>query len=145
MQRSQRSLLKEMNVVPYIDVMLVLLVIFMITAPLMTQGVEVDLPQTGGQVRPSEAALPIVISVDKQGRYYLNSDEDAHVPLPLETLLTQVAAEYAVDQTAGARARDILVQGDQAVPYREVALLMAQLQKIGIQKIGLLTAPITDA
>jgi biopolymer transport protein TolR len=129
----------EINVVPYIDVMLVLLIIFMITAPLLTQGVQVELPDADAQ--PIDPDLlkdrePLVLSVDRDGRYYLNigGDEDAAIE----------AAEVA--RRAGAvLARDpatpVLVKADERVPYGSVVRGMVLLQQAGAKKIGFLTDP----
>ncbi len=129
----------EINVVPYIDVMLVLLIIFMITAPLLTQGVQVELPDADAQ--PIDPDLlrnrePLVLSVDRDGRYYLNvgGDEDAAID----------AAEVA--RRAGAvlerdAATPVLVKADERVPYGSVVRGMVLLQQAGAKKIGFLTDP----
>src|SRR5918996_1621301 len=90
--RRKRRLMSEINVVPYIDVMLVLLVIFMITAPLLTQGVRVDLPQTSSEVIPPQEQAPLIASVDAAGRFYLNSDDKPDQSLDRDTLITRVTA-----------------------------------------------------
>ncbi len=143
-KRVKQHYLTEMNVIPYIDVMLVLLIIFMITAPMLTQGVDVELPPTGGKDIISTKHLPIVVSVDKTGQYYLSTHANPQSPLPLEALLTQLAAERQVDAAEHLPTRPVLVQGDAQVKYIEIASLMSQLQQIGIEKVGLLTAPVNN-
>ena len=88
----RRKPIAEMNVVPYIDVMLVLLVIFMITAPLLTQGVKVDLPQAPAETIDSQEQEPLIVSVDAEGRYYLNEGDAQEDPLDASVLLSRVSA-----------------------------------------------------
>ena len=124
----------EINVVPYIDVMLVLLVIFMITAPLLTEGVQVELPQTFAETITDEQEEPVVVSVDAKGQYYINIGDDPEKPLDMESLVTRVAA--VMRRKPG---QSIYVKGDRAVNYGAVVLVMAQLQKAGVAKVGLVT------
>ena len=99
--------MSEINVVPYIDVMLVLLVIFMVTAPLLTQGVRVDLPQTQAQAIKQSDSEPLILTVDATGRYYLNIGEDPLEPLTTEVLTTRVQAALQLEPQ-----RRVLVRGD---------------------------------
>jgi biopolymer transport protein TolR len=134
-----RKLMGEINVVPYIDVMLVLLIIFMITAPLLTQGVQVELPDA--DAKPIDPQLlkdrePLVLSVDRDGRYYLNIGGDEDSPVN----------EAEVARRAGAvldREPDtpVLVKADERVPYGSVVRGMVLLQQAGATKIGFLTDP----
>ena len=112
--------------VPYIDVMLVLLVIFMVTAPLLTQGVRVDLPQTQAQAIKQSDSEPLVLTVDATGRYYLNIGEDPLEPLTTEVLTTRVQAALQLEPQ-----RRVLVRGDDSVSYGEVVHAMALLQQAG--------------
>ena len=89
-RKNRRGLVAEINVVPYIDVMLVLLVIFMITAPLLKQSIDVHLPEVGAQTLSGEA--PIIITVDQAGHYYLNIAHDPKQPLLLDTLVPQISS-----------------------------------------------------
>jgi biopolymer transport protein TolR len=132
--RVRKRPMHEINVVPYIDVMLVLLVIFMITAPLLAQGIKVDLPQASSE--PLEAAVrePLVVSVDGQGRYYLNVGEDSEAPLEAEDLVTRVAAVLTHQPDTR-----VLVKGDRHVEYGAVVGAMALLQSAGAPSIGLIT------
>jgi biopolymer transport protein TolR len=126
----------EINVVPYIDVMLVLLVIFMITAPLLTQGVKVDLPQAPSEVLPPTDREPVVVSVDQAGNYYLAYGDDQDKPIDADLLVTRVNAllRYQPDI-------QVLVNGDEQVSYGRVIQLMALLQSAGVPSVGMMTEP----
>ena len=135
----RRALMAEINVVPYIDVMLVLLVIFMITAPLLTQGVKVDLPQVPSEVMPPTDQEPLIVSVDAAGDFFVEFGEDSDKPVNAEILVARV--------TALLRYRPgipVLVRGDQQVPYGRVVSLMALLQGAGVEGVGLITEPIEE-
>jgi biopolymer transport protein TolR len=133
--RGKRRLMGEINVVPYIDVMLVLLIIFMITAPLLTQGVKVDLPKAGAEPISDIKTEPLVLSIDPQGRLFLNiPHEQAKRPLDDNTVLVRATA--ALRREPG---RAVLVKGDQAVNYGRVVQAMVLLQKAGATKVGFLT------
>lgn len=140
---ARRRLVSEINVVPYIDVMLVLLVIFMATAPLLTQGVEVDLPNVDSKHLPPDED-PLVISVDGEGRIFLN------IGVPQDTqggdLGTRATIYSLEDQVAKVvRARPdvpVYVRGDQGVAYGEVIRVMAILQAAGKENVSLMTDPV---
>lgn len=132
--RQRKKLNAEMNVVPYVDVMLVLLVIFMTTAPLLLQGVEVDLPEATAKVIPQKAEPPMVVSIDKNGNYYLNIADQPKRPLESNTLLIRVAAELKRSPK-----RALLVKGDKNVDYGKVVQAMALLQQAGASSVGLMT------
>lgn len=134
----RRKLMGEINVVPYIDVMLVLLVIFMITAPLLQQGVDVNLPQTAAKTLSTKDLAPIIVSVDKSGHYYLNISTNPHTPVKVNALIEQVNHKLSAAKKYG-RQQDIYVQGDEDASYGKVVTLMAVLQQNGINKIGLVT------
>ncbi len=128
--------MSEINVVPYIDVMLVLLVIFMITAPLLTQGVKVDLPQAPSSPLPHTGKDPVIVNVDSDGNYFINYGEDQEQPVPPGVLVNRVNAllKYQPDIP-------VLVGGDDSVPYGRVVQLMALLQSAGVPSVGILTDP----
>ena len=131
----KRRLMGEINVVPYIDVMLVLLIIFMVTAPLLTQGIEVDLPKAAAEpIDPGDNLDPLVLSVDADGNYYLNVGEDESSPVDAERIaqLASVVLERRPDTP-------VLVKGDLRVSYGEVVAAMVLLQDAGAPKVGLLT------
>jgi biopolymer transport protein TolR len=122
--------------VPYIDVMLVLLIIFMVTAPLITQGVKVDLPKAEAQPMEEEAKPPLVASVDAQGQYFLNVGDSQQEPMSAVDLATLVAAHLQIEPET-----PIVVKGDGAVPYSQVVQLMVLLQRAGAPSVGLMTTP----
>jgi biopolymer transport protein TolR len=132
--RVRKRRMSEINVVPYIDVMLVLLVIFMVTAPLLTEGVQVELPQTFAKTMTKEQEEPVVVSVDAKGQYYINIGDDTDKPQDVETIVTRVAAIMRHQPGQG-----IYVKGDKAVDYGAVVRIMALLQGTGVGKIGLVT------
>ena len=124
----------EINVVPYIDVMLVLLVIFMITAPLLTQGVKIDLPDAPAAVVEATDTEPLIVSVDSKGRYFINFGGDETEPVDEETLLNRAAALLRHRPDI-----QVLVKGDQLVEYGAVVVAMAILKEAGAPSVGLLT------
>ncbi len=124
----------EINVVPYIDVMLVLLVIFMITAPLLTQGVKVDLPQQDAEPLPAEADDPVVVSINVDGEIFIDVGEGKNDPVDEETLLTRVAAVLKYKPRT-----PILVRGDKNVDYGRVMRAMVLVQRAGAPNVGLIT------
>ena len=134
----KRKLMGEINVVPYIDVMLVLLVIFMVTAPLLTQGIEVELPKAGAEPIDSSAErLPLVLSVDREGFLYLNVGDDEDEPVPAEEVVAQVGR---VMRTAPET--PILVKADRNVAYGFVVGAMGLLQQGGAEDVGFVTDPL---
>jgi len=133
-QRVRKKPIAEMNVVPYIDVMFVLLVIFMVTAPLLQQGVQVDLPQASAQPIPPDQGEPLELSVDAQGNYFLNIGGDTKAPVDEDTIVQRVAAVLRhKPQTP------VLVRGDRNVDYGTVVRAMVLLQQAGAPNVGLVT------
>ncbi|MBU2977417.1 protein TolR [Alteromonas sp. C1M14] len=136
--RKRRRPVSEINVVPYIDVMLVLLVIFMVTAPLISQGVKVELPKASAQPIDQEDIPPLIASVDVQGNYFLNlGDEDT--ALGTQELTELVAAKLEKEPNT-----PVVVKGDGQVAYNEVIQLMVLLQKAGVPSVGLMTDPVDE-
>jgi biopolymer transport protein TolR len=130
-RKHRKKLMSEINVVPYIDVMLVLLVIFMITAPLLSQGVKVDLPKAAAQPVDSQDRETLVVTVDREGRYFLDDRR-----ISSEELGRKVAAILrARPQTP------VLIRGDRQSNYGEVVKAMTLLQSAGAPSVGLLTEP----
>ncbi len=127
----RKRLMSEINVVPYIDVMLVLLVIFMITAPLLSQGVKVDLPQAATRPVDVTDRETLVVTVDREGRYYL--DDERIAPDALGQKVAKILK--ARPQTP------VLVRGDRRANYGEVVKVMALLSNAGAGSVGLLTEP----
>lgn len=120
--------------VPYIDVMLVLLVIFMVTAPLLTQGVKVDLPQADSEPLPTEAEDPVVVSVNSQGELFIDIGEGKDQPVDGETLITRIAAVIKYKPKT-----PIMVKGDRNVDYGRVVEAMVLIQRAGVPNVGLIT------
>ena len=135
-QRIRKRPMAEINVVPYIDVMLVLLVIFMITAPLLTQGVKVELVEADAKPIEEDAKRPLVVNVDAAGNLYLNVGESPETPLDGETLANNVAA--VLRRQPG---KSVLVRGDHSVDYGTVVSAMVLLQSAGVPNVGLVTDP----
>jgi len=134
----KRKLMGEINVVPYIDVMLVLLIIFMVTAPLLTQGVTVDLPKAGAEpISDTSDSPPLVISVDAAGNLYINFGDDEDKPTSGDEIIrrTQILLENQP-------ATQVLVKADRAVPYGNVVGAMVLLQRAGADKVGFVTDPL---
>lgn len=131
--RSRRAV-AEINVVPYIDVMLVLLVIFMATAPLLMQGVEVDLPKADSSPVSDSDAEPLIVSIDAQAQLYLNLGASDDQALSMETVKQRVATVLKRNPE-----KAVMVWGDAAVPYGEVVVLMSELQEAGAPSVGLVT------
>lgn len=139
-KRQRRKPMAEINVVPYIDVMLVLLIIFMVTTPLLTEGVKVNLPQASAKTVDTKEQEPLVVSVDSRGQYYLNVSNHPDSPIEPEDIATRVAAELQLAQQSG-RQRDVLVKGDKDVDYGKVMQAMVLLQQAGAETVGLVTSP----
>jgi biopolymer transport protein TolR len=138
--KGKRKLMGDINVVPYIDVMLVLLIIFMVTAPLLTQGIKVELPKAGAEpLNPNEVKNeePLVLSIDARGRLYLNVGSSPTTPLDDETALVRATAALR-----RAPQRTVLVKGDKSANYGRVVEAMVLLQKAGASKLGFVTDPL---
>jgi len=136
--RRTRRQVAEINVVPYIDVMLVLLVIFMITAPLLRTGVDIDLPdaQANPLVSDDASSEPLVLTVDAEGQWYLNVGDTPDSPQTQNEVFLKVSAIMRREPE-----RKVMVAGDSAVPYRAVVEAMASLQSAGVPMVGLMTEP----
>ena len=144
-RKTKRSApIAEINVVPYIDVMLVLLVIFMITAPMLTQGVTVDLPKAISESVKSADREPVIVSVNQMGDYFLNICNTPDAPIESEALMVRVAAEIELARQSGQKL-NVLVKGDQGVPYGKVVQAMSLLTQAGATQVGLITDSSTSA
>lgn len=130
--------MSEINVVPYIDVMLVMLVIFMITAPLLNQGVDVELPQADAEPMDSDQKDPLVLTIDADGRYFLNIGDDPEQPIDEGTLVERASAVLRRRPDA-----TVMVRGDADVDYGRVVAAMALLQQAGARRVGLVTEPVS--
>lgn len=134
-----RKPMSDINVVPFIDVMLVLLVIFMITTPLLTQGVKVNLPKTQAKAMDDQKKEPIIVTVDATGNYFLNLADKPNQPITARTLSALVTTQLSNQQPGNERA--VLVRGDQSVNYGKVIEAMSLLQQAGAKSVGLITQP----
>ena len=132
--RFRKRRMSEINVVPYIDVMLVLLVIFMVTAPLLSQGVDVDLPEADAKVIDTQQQEPVIVSIDKHGDYYLNLGGQKEKPIAADDLVKKVSIVMRKRKQT-----TIYVRGDRNVNYGKVVSVMALLQKAGVGNVGLMT------
>jgi len=134
--RKRRKLKAEINVVPYIDVMLVLLIIFMVTAPLLNLGVDIHLPQSAAKSVQSEKE-PILISVDRDGSFYLTLAGGQREPIDADTLVKKVSAFVRENPQA-----PVMIGGDERVDYGKVYQVMVLLQQSGVPKVGLISQPV---
>lgn len=132
--RNKHRPVAEINVVPYIDVMLVLLIIFMVTAPMLMQGVKVDLPEANADPVENQDSEPLIVSLNSAGQLFLNLGADEKQVLSLATVVDRVGAVIRRSPN-----KPVLVWGDAAVPYGEVVTLMAALQEAGAPSVGLVT------
>ncbi|MDA3877273.1 MAG: protein TolR [Halothiobacillus sp.] len=138
--RRSRRVVAEINVVPYIDVMLVLLVIFMVTAPMLQQGVEVQPPSAASKPLPSQDDLPVIITVNKAGEYFVSNAPNPKAPLSLEEIKPLIIAARQVKPNV-----PVLVKGDGSADYRSVMQAMVAAQQAGVEKVGLVTTPVDGA
>ena len=137
-RREKKALNAEMNVVPYIDVMLVLLVIFMVTAPMLITGVDVDLPKEQTNTM-SQSQLPVIVSLTGNGEIFISYDSNVDLPVSEPELIDTLATLQSQSSDAGAQPVQVMINADQNNQYGVIMTLMATLQQAGIQKVGLLT------
>jgi len=129
-RNDNRGIMAEINVTPLVDVMLVLLVIFMVTAPMMQQGVQVNLPKANTKaMTPQDEA--VVVSVDKSGKVFINKDE-----IPAADLRNRLTAMFASREK-----KEVFLKADAGVPYGEVVKAMADIKGAGIERLGMVTEP----
>jgi biopolymer transport protein TolR len=132
----KKKLKAEINVVPLIDVMLVLLIVFMIAAPMMTQGIKVELPQAASEPVESKEDDPITVSVKADGTYYIDLAGNAEAPRPLAEIKSIVSKVLKEKPNT-----PVFVQGDKKVDYGVVVTLMGELKQAGAPSVGLITEP----
>ncbi|MBN8102326.1 protein TolR [Vibrio vulnificus] len=134
-QPKKRKMTAEINVVPYIDVMLVLLIIFMATAPFVSQGVDVELPKASTAEATDTSLSYIIVEVDKEGQLGLSvNNDEIQRGISLEDVIVRVKAERSINPNV-----QVAVGGDAATPYSEVIVLLNELSQAGVEKVGLLT------
>jgi biopolymer transport protein TolR len=132
----RRRPMAEINVVPYIDVTLVLLIIFMITAPMLQMGVDVELPQAEARTIDASEQLPIIISINAGGALFLDIGNQGDTPVPDAELASRVQETLAKKPGL-----TVLIRGDRKVEYGRVVTVMAALKQAGIPSVGLMTRP----
>ncbi len=138
--RPRRRPMAEINVVPYIDVMLVLLVIFMVTAPLLYQGVEVELPRASAEPLPPQDQEPVIVEVNRSGEFFLSIGTQAdNEPVSAEEVVLNVTAVMRTQPNT-----PVFVRGDGDVAYGRVIAVMTALQQAGVPQVGLMTQPPAD-
>jgi biopolymer transport protein TolR len=135
----RRRMMAEINVVPYIDVMLVLLIIFMVTAPLITQGVKIDLPQAPSEVLPPSDNEPVIVAVNAAGSVFVDVGEAPDQPVDDEALVTRIAAVLKYRPQT-----EVLIEGDRNVDYGKVVQVMTLLKNAGVGSVGLITQPVEE-
>lgn len=133
-RQRRKKPMAEINVVPYIDVMLVLLIIFMVTTPLLTQGVKVDLPKAAAETVSPAAIPPLVVSVDADGGLHFSKGAEPSLQMDIDGLAVRLAAELDIQPEA-----PVYVRGDRHVAYGRIVEVMVVLQEFGIPGVGLLT------
>ena len=137
-RREKKALNAEMNVVPYIDVMLVLLVIFMVTAPMLITGVDVDLPKEQTNTM-SQSQLPVIVSLTGSGEIFISYENNIDLPISEPELIDTLSNLQTQSSEVGAQPLQVMINADQNNQYGAIMTLMATLQQAGIQKVGLLT------
>ena len=130
-RESRNNAMSQINVTPFVDVMLVLLIIFMVTAPMMQQGLQVNLPKTQAKSLTADQET-VVVSIDKAGRIYINSTETSHGDL----------ASKLMEMFAAKTKKEIFLKADRDVPYGEVVKTMAEIKGAGIERLGMMTEPV---
>ncbi|MES2218572.1 MAG: protein TolR [Pseudomonadota bacterium] len=135
-----RKPIAEINVVPFIDVMLCLLVIFMITTPLLTQGVKIELPKTEAKSIPPQQKEPLILTVDAAGSYFLNISDKPNQPIT-ERVLTNLVSTQLTSTPQDGEQRPVLVRGDKNANYGKIVAAMVLLQHAGAKSVGLITEP----
>ena len=135
-RRRRHAPMSEINVTPFVDVMLVLLIIFMVAAPLMTSGVQIELPSAKGKPLDATKTEPLIVSVNKKGEVFLGEEKDK--PMPIVELPAKL---MAIAKGRGGTATDeaIYVRGDKSVEYGFVAKVMSELKNAGFRKLSLVT------
>mgnify|MGYP001308981888 FL=1 len=136
--RNPKKYLAEINVIPYVDIMLVLLLIFMVTAPFLIQGINIDLPQVDSAPIEDFENNSLTISIDSTGNYFLELDSFKNVPMDLDTLKSELVKIIPKNKI------EIFIRADSQVIFNEVALLMSSLQKLKPNSINFLTEPKDD-
>jgi biopolymer transport protein TolR len=137
-RRKRRKLMSQINVVPYIDVMLVLLIIFMVTAPLLNLGVDIHLPQSAAK-SVQDNKEPVLVSVDKDGSFFLTLGGTQREPIDADNLVRKVSAFVRANPQVS-----VMIGGDERVDYGKIYQAMVLLQQAGVPKVGLMSQPVQE-
>ena len=137
-RRKRRKLMSQINVVPYIDVMLVLLIIFMVTAPLLNLGVDIHLPQSAAK-SVQDIKEPVLVSVDKDGSLFLTLGAAKREPIDADTLVNKVSAFVRANPQVS-----VMIGGDERADYGKIYQAMVLLQQAGVAKVGLMSQPVPE-
>jgi biopolymer transport protein TolR len=137
-RRKRRKLMSQINVVPYIDVMLVLLIIFMVTAPLLNLGVDIHLPQSAAK-SVQDNKEPVLVSVDKDGNFFLTLGGTQREPIDADNLVRKVSAFVHANPQVS-----VMIGGDERVDYGKIYQAMVLLQQAGVPKVGLMSQPVQE-
>ena len=137
-RRKRRKLMSSINVVPYIDVMLVLLIIFMVTAPLLNLGVDIHLPASNAK-SVQDPKEPVLVSVDKDGNFFLTLGTAQREPIDADNLVRKVSAFVRANPQVS-----VMIGGDERVDYGKVYQAMVLLQQAGVPKVGLMSQPVQE-
>lgn len=139
MRKSDRSQINEINVVPYVDVMLVLLVVFMVTAPLLVQGIKIDLPETTASVLEESELEELTLTIDKKGQFFIEFESYKNKPFSIDTLKPVLEDIFKINNNL-----NVYIRGDKDVEYDNVLKLLAVIQNLDPISINLISDPINN-
>ena len=139
MRKSDRSQINEINVVPYVDVMLVLLVVFMVTAPLLVQGIKIDLPETTASVLEESELEELTLTIDKKGQFFIEFESYKNKSFSIDTLKPALEEIFKINNNL-----NVYIRGDKDVEYDNVLKLLAVIQDLDPISINLISDPIKN-
>ena len=139
MRKSDRSQINEINVVPYVDVMLVLLVVFMVTAPLLVQGIKIDLPETTASVLEESELEELTLTIDKKGQFFIEFESYKNESFSIDTLIPVLEDIFKINNNL-----NVYIRGDKDVEYDNVLKLLAVIQNLDPISINLISDPIKN-
>ena len=139
MRKSDRSQINEINVVPYVDVMLVLLVVFMVTAPLLVQGIKIDLPETTASVLEESELEELTLTIDKKGQFFIEFESYKNESFSIDTLKPVLEDIFMINNNL-----NVYIRGDKDVEYDNVLKLLAVIQNLDPISINLISDPVDN-